>query len=172
MGGDLTPNEADLRRDLAAIARQEAQLVFAAFDEDTAWRLGSALREAARARGVAVTIDIRRGQDILFFHAMAGTGPGNADWARRKRNAVELVRRCSYALGLENRLNPRTLEETMGLPARDYTCHGGCFPIQVKGTGHIGTVTVSGLPQREDHNLVVEVLARMIGVDPDGLKLD
>ena len=165
-------NEETLRRDLALIARQEAELVFPSFDADTAWNLGRALREAAQARGVAVAIDIRRGQDIQFFHAMEGTAPENADWARRKRNTVELVRRSSYALGLQNRLNPRTLEENLALPARDYCCHGGCFPIRVQGAGHIGTVTVSGLPQREDHNLVVEVLAKMLGKDLGGLRLD
>jgi uncharacterized protein (UPF0303 family) len=28
----------------------------------------------------------------------------------------------------------------------------------------VGTVTVSGAPQRDDHNLVVEVLAKLCGV--------
>ncbi|MET8912572.1 heme-binding protein, partial [Micromonospora sp. NPDC004551] len=36
--------------------------------------------------------------------------------------------------------------------------HGGCFPIILKGTGPVGTVTVSGLPQLDDHRLAVEAL--------------
>ena len=38
------------------------------------------------------------------------------------------------------------------------------IPIQVDGTGIIGTVTVSGLPQRDDHAMLVEELAAMCAV--------
>ena len=39
-----------------------------------------------------------------------------------------------------------------------FAAHGGAFPILLRGTGCIGTVAVSGLPQLEDHRLVVETL--------------
>ena len=162
----------DYERDLKQIEAQEAALVFPRFDEDAAWQLGAALRDAARARGVAVTIDIRRGDEILFFHAMPGTTPANTDWARRKRNVVGLLQRSSYAVGLECSRDGKGLDEKMGLPLRDYAWHGGCFPLRVAGAGIIGTVTVSGLPQREDHSLVVEVLATVLGLDTRGLALD
>jgi uncharacterized protein (UPF0303 family) len=101
----------------------------------------------------------------VFFHAMDGTTPMNADWARRKRNTVELMQRSSYAVGRANLLKEQTLENSLGLPTRDYADHGGCFPIRVNGVGGcVGTVTVSGAPQRDDHNLVVEVLAELCGV--------
>lgn len=48
---------------------------------------------------------------------------------------------------------------TMGLNPRDYVAAGGSFPVRVNGVGLIGAITVSGLPQREDHQLVVEVLS-------------
>jgi uncharacterized protein (UPF0303 family) len=34
----------------------------------------------------------------------------------------------------------------------------GAFPVLVRGVGMLGTVTVSGLPQADDHRLVVDVL--------------
>jgi len=160
-----------LEQDLGRIAEQEAVLVFPHFDADTGWQLGAALRQAALERAAAVVIDIRRGEELVFFHAMAGTAPANADWARRKRNAVELVRRSSYALGLERARDGAGIVEKLALPERDYAVHGGCFPIRVAGVGHVGTVTVSGLPQRQDHALVVEVMARLLGKDPRALAL-
>ena len=59
----------------------------------------------------------------------------------------------------------------MGLPDRDVACHGGSFPIVVDGVGCIGAATVSGLPERVDHELVVEALAALCGVDLDDVRL-
>ena len=36
------------------------------------------------------------------------------------------------------------------------------FPIRVRGVGLVGTVTVSGLPQEEDHRLVVTTLEHFL----------
>jgi uncharacterized protein (UPF0303 family) len=36
----------------------------------------------------------------------------------------------------------------------------------------VGSVTVSGLPQRDDHNLVVEALCAMLGRDFAALQLE
>jgi uncharacterized protein (UPF0303 family) len=46
----------------------------------------------------------------------------------------------------------------------DYAIHGGGFPIYVLGVGIVGSVVLSGLPQREDHGLVVEALGEMLNV--------
>ena len=51
-----------------------------------------------------------------------------------------------------------TLEEQFSISSVDYAPHGGCFPIYIKNTGMIGTITVSGLPQEEDHRVVVETI--------------
>ncbi len=153
-----------IKKDLAKIAIQEERLQFQDFDADTAWKLGNRLKANAETRGVAVTIEIRVGKETIFFFAMQGAKPENADWARRKRNVVDLLWRSSYAVGLSLQEEQSSLEAKMGLPLRDYTAHGGSFPIRVVGVGTIGTVTVSGLPQRDDHAMLVEELAGMLGV--------
>lgn len=153
-----------IKKDLAKIAVQEERLQFQNFDADTAWKLGNRLKANAETRGVAVTIEIRVGKETIFFFAMQGAKPENADWARRKRNVVDLLWRSSYAVGLSLQEEQSSLEAKMGLPLRDYTAHGGSFPIRVVGVGTIGTVTVSGLPQRDDHAMLVEELAGMLGV--------
>ena len=153
-----------IKKDLAKIAVQEERLQFQDFDADTAWKLGNRLKANAETRGVAVTIEIRVGKETIFFFAMQGAKPENADWARRKRNVVDLLWRSSYAVGLSLQEEETSLEAKLGLPLRDYTAHGGSFPIRVVGVGTIGTVTVSGLPQRDDHAMLVEELAGMLGV--------
>ncbi len=54
----------------------------------------------------------------------------------------------------------------------DYATDGGSFPLNVEGAGVVGSVTVSGLPQRDDHNLVVEALCLMLGKDFAALRLE
>lgn len=162
----------DIDRDLARIAEQERRLRFPNFDARTAWEIGAQLKAAAEASGVAVTIEIRLAGQTLFHYAMAGTAPFNADWARRKRNVVDLHGRSSYAIGLGLRRDGTSLEAQLGLPTRDYAAHGGSFPLALEGCGPVGTITVSGLPQREDHALIVAVLATYLGLPTDGLALD
>jgi uncharacterized protein (UPF0303 family) len=66
--------------------------------------------------------------------------------------------RSSYAVGLKLAATGKTLEEGMGPAAAECAAHGGCFPIVVRGVGFVGTVTVSGLPQKDDHDLVVQAI--------------
>jgi len=162
----------DLDRDLARIGEQLRRLRFGAFDEQAAWEIGSDLRQRARDRHAAVTIEVRLNGDTVFLHSMPGTTPANADWARRKRNVVELLHQPSYAVGLHAVRDGRSILEMMGLPDRDHASHGGSFPIIVDGVGCVGAVTVSGLPQRVDHALVVEALATRCGLTPADLALD
>lgn len=103
---------------------------------------------------------------------MPGTVAVNAEWARRKRNVTELLEQSSYAVGLTLERDGQTLQDPSGLPIADFVPHGGCFPIALRKGGVIGAVTVSGLPRREDHALVVEVLAQMCGVSLEGLALE
>jgi len=162
----------EIERDLARIAEQERRLRFPRFDSRTAWEIGARLKAAAEARGVAVTIEIRLAAQTLFLYAMEGTAPVNADWARRKRNVVELHGRSSYAVGLGLKQGGGSLEEKLGLPTRDYAAHGGSFPLALEGSGPVGTITVSGLPQREDHTLIVAVLADYLGLPVAELALE
>ena len=160
-----------IAEDLEQIARQETELRFTSFDEDAAWRLGLRLRIMAAERGYSIVIDVRRSGRQLFYAALAGTTPDNAEWVRRKINVVERFHRSSYAIGLEMEKRGTSLLERQGLPLSEYMSHGGCFPIRVAAAGLIGTVTVSGLPQRADHELAVEAVCSELGVDYETFRL-
>lgn len=160
-----------LNEDLDRIALQERELVLPRFDTQVAWELGTRLRALAEERGLAVVIDVRRFGQPLFYTALAGTTPDNPEWVRRKINVLARFHRSSYAVGLKLKAKNSTLTEDQGLPLIDYATHGGCFPIAVVGAGIVGAVTISGLPQRADHELAVEGLCGLVGRSYETLRL-
>jgi len=68
---------------LDELEAQEARLVFDHFDDDVAWSLGVALRDAATAAGLPVAISIRRNGQRLFHAALAGSSADNDAWLAR-----------------------------------------------------------------------------------------
>ncbi len=48
------------------------------------------------------------------------------------------------------------------LPETDFVASGGGVPLILKGGTIIGTAAVSGLPNVEDHKLIVEALCALI----------
>jgi uncharacterized protein (UPF0303 family) len=160
-----------LESDIAQIARQEGALRFNGFSEADAWALGSLMRAGAVQRNLPLVIDIRIGNRPLFYTALPGTTPENPDWVRRKVNTVLRFHKSSYRVGREHDLQGARFDATRGLDPIDYAPAGGGFPIHLIGTGVVGTVTVSGVPQREDHGFVVEMLCAFLGKPHDDLKL-
>ncbi|MGW2466227.1 heme-degrading domain-containing protein [Streptomyces bauhiniae] len=152
-----TPSVADLEA-------QEQRLVFRTFTHDDAWALGSLLVELSRERQAPIAVDIHRAGQQLFHAALPGSTPDNDAWIARKRRVVERYGSASYLVGSRFRAKGTTFEDSSRLDPDRYAAHGGSFPITVKGVGVIGSVTVSGLPQIEDHRLVVEALERFLKV--------
>ena len=58
-------------------------------------------------------------------------------------------------------------EEKSRLDRDLYAADGGCFPVLIRRVGAVGTITVSGLPQAEDHELLVRVLRAFLA-GPEG----
>ncbi len=159
-----------LSEDLERVALQERELQLTRMDEQMAWEIGSRLRTMAEERGLSIVVDVRRFGQPLFYTALKGTTPDNVSWVHRKSNVVARFHRSSYGVGLTMKMKNDSLE-ARGLPINEYASHGGSFPLAVKGAWIVGSVTVSGLPQRADHELVVEALCGIIGRDYAELKL-
>jgi uncharacterized protein (UPF0303 family) len=160
-----------LSEDLERLALQERELRLPRLDAQVAWTLGVRLRTIAEERGLPVVIDVRRFGQPLFYAALEGTAPDNVEWVRRKSNVVARFHRSSYAVGLKLQVKNESLADQQGLLLADYATHGGSFPLAVEGAGVVGSVTVSGLPQRADHELVVEALCGLLGRDYSELRL-
>lgn len=157
--------------DLERIIAQEKELVFASFDEAEAFALGLRLRDLALKDRLPVVIDIQLWDRPLFYCALPGSAPANGEWARRKFNSVRQYHKSSYRLFHEQGGDSELFPPRHGLPAAEFAIAGGAFPIRVAGIGAIGCVAVSGLPQRDDHNLVVQALAEHLGMDHIALAL-
>ncbi|MGW1051006.1 heme-degrading domain-containing protein [Streptomyces sp. NPDC002521] len=142
---------------------QERRLVFRQFSHDDAWALGSLLVERARERQAPVAIDIHRAGQQLFHAALPGSTPDNDAWIARKRRVVERYGASSYLVGARFRAKGSTFEDSSRLDPGTYAAHGGSFPIRVENVGVIGAVTVSGLPQLQDHRFVVAALEQFLG---------
>ncbi|MFF7127847.1 MULTISPECIES: heme-degrading domain-containing protein [unclassified Streptomyces] len=160
----ITPKFApEITPSVEELEAQERRLVFRRFTHDDAWALGSLLVQLARERQAPVAIDIRRAGQQLFHAALPGSTPDNDAWIDRKRRVVERYGASSYLVGARFRAKGTTFEESSRLDPDTYAAHGGSFPIHVEDVGVIGTVTVSGLPQLQDHRFVVEVLEQFLG---------
>ncbi|MEO8357032.1 MAG: heme-degrading domain-containing protein [Chloroflexota bacterium] len=143
---------------LKQLLQEERELQFIKFNEDTAWQIGRQLVEHAVKEGLPVTIDITRGGHQLFHASLRGTSADNDEWVKRKVRLVYRFGHSSFYMGQLLKSKGKHIEEAYLISENDYAPHGGSFPIIVKDTGVIGTITVSGLPQEDDHKLVVQAI--------------
>ncbi|MFB9328235.1 heme-degrading domain-containing protein [Paenibacillus aurantiacus] len=151
-----------LAEQLRAMEEEERELQFDRFENETALALGLAVIEEAKRLDKRITVEIYREGQRLFAHAMTGTSAENENWIRRKNNVVNHFGQSSWHVALRVRDEGKTLEADYGLPLADYVGAGGGFPLVLRGTGPIGTITVSGLPDQEDHDLLIAALRAFI----------
>jgi uncharacterized protein (UPF0303 family) len=147
--------------EIAELEAEAAGLVLSGFDETVALRLGHILVDLALADDMPVVIDIRTADRTLFHAALPGAAPLNDLWALRKSNTALKFQLPSLLIGQRNKAKGETLDRH-GLPPADYADSGGAVPIRVKGTGMVAVATVSGLPQVEDHKLVVRGIKALL----------
>jgi uncharacterized protein (UPF0303 family) len=143
---------------LKQLLQEEQELQFTRFNEGTAWEIGSLLVEHARSGNLPVAIDITRGGHQLFHASLPGTSPDNDEWIRRKVRLVYRFGHSSFYMGQLLKSKGKSIEQAYLISEMEYAPHGGSFPVIVEGTGMVGTITVSGLPQEEDHKLVIQAI--------------
>ncbi len=140
--------------EIAELEAEAATLALPSFDEGTALRLGQILVDMALAERLPVVIDIRTADRTLFHAGLPGSAPLNDLWALRKSNTVLMFQLPSLLVGARNRAKGEGLDRH-GLAPAQFADNGGAVPIMVTGAGMVAVVTVSGLPQVDDHKLVV-----------------
>lgn len=151
--------------DIAKIIEQERGLEFSEFNENVAFSIGVRVRERALREKLGLVVDVRTWDRQMFYAAMPGTTADNPNWVRRKVNTVQLLQKSSYRVALEQSREDRLFAPNRALAAADYVLAGGGFPIRMKGFGPIGCVTISGLHERDDHQVAVDAVVDELGLD-------
>ncbi len=161
-----------MNEDLEQIALQEQELVLPRLDAQTAWELGFDcsgpwLPNAASPSSLTCAASASRSSMPRWKAPRPTTSSGCAAKATSSRASIAVPTPSDSTR--RSRTKPSLTAQ--GLPVADYATHGGSFPLSVVGAGVVGSVTVSGLPQRADHELAVEALCAMLGRDYATLKL-
>ncbi|KAI8140751.1 hypothetical protein BJV82DRAFT_622456 [Fennellomyces sp. T-0311] len=153
-------NMSDLLQELL---QQEQSCVFDKFSNDDALKLGLLILENAKPYNRPIVIDINLAGHQLFHFAMQGTTPDNDEWVARKNKTVRRFGHSSYYMGRYIASQNKTLEEKYYVSEQEYAVHGGSFPLKINNVGNVGTITVSGLAQQDDHALVVNSITQFLG---------
>lgn len=147
---------------LEQILKQEQELQFSAFSNQTAIQVGSAILARAQSMDKQITVDIRKNGNVLFHAKMDENGPGNDRWITRKINVVNHFGHSSYYMNVLYKSWNTTIQENAFVDPMEYAAEGGCFPLLIRDAGAAGTISVSGLSGEEDHEMIVAVLEQII----------
>jgi uncharacterized protein (UPF0303 family) len=137
------------------LEQEQARLELSRFDYADAWRIGAHIQAAAAAQNLPVAIEVSHGDTMVFFALMPGATPDNPNWTRRKRAVALRFHRSSLYMRLLCEKHGWTFADRFRLPPEDFAASGGGIPIFVRGVGVVGAAAVSGLPDVDDHALVV-----------------
>jgi uncharacterized protein (UPF0303 family) len=153
-----------LDKTINIITKQESLLVFPHFNRKDAWDLGHVFADIIAEKKLPAPVCIRlpSGQ-IVFQWAGEGTNADNDYWMIRKYRLVRDTEMSTLLNVAQFKKKGETLE-SRGLDPHRYAAAGGGFPIKIKESGLAAVVCVSGLPQVEDHALLVEGISRYLGI--------
>lgn len=144
---------------LNALLQEEESLQFDQFTNEMALELGLKMIELSQDEGKYISIDITRNGQQLFHYALQGTSKNNDEWIKGKNRVVDWFGHSSYYMGVYYKSLQTTIADKDLLDPSLFAPLGGAFPIQIKEVGVVGTITVSGLSEEEDHQFVVRVLS-------------
>ncbi|GHV04088.1 UPF0303 protein [Spirochaetia bacterium] len=150
----------EIDQGIGIVEKQEELLQFTHFNRADVWKLGKELVTKIQAEGLGLSVSIRRNDGfVLFQYCAEGTTTNNEYWMTKKFNTVHEFEVSSLLNTLRMKRGNQTLE-SRGLDPNVYAWGGGGFPIRLKGTGLIGVAMASGLPDLQDHDVLVECIGR------------
>lgn len=155
----------DQSREMEHLTWLEKDLRFTYFDSDTALAIGMEIVDSVRRRGKVVEVDIEFDQHVVFRFAMTGWKPAFEKWIQGKKVIQKMYGCCGLLVHLKLQAEGRKFSEKHpDLADLDGLAVGGGFPIRLKNDETIrGWVTVTGLAHRDDHDVVVKAMRKVLG---------
>jgi len=147
----------------ATIEELEAEfeeLQLPGFSFGDAWVLGQDLVAEGLQASLPIAVDVTLSDQVLFHAGLPGSSPDNDRWIARKARVAQRFHRSSLYIAALLRRSGKSIEEQYGIPEAEYAPYGGAVAIRVRGVGVVGTVTVSGLADQEDHRMAAGALRR------------
>jgi len=128
------------------------------FSNKLALEMGLKIIDLAKSRNQQIAVEICRLNHSVFLYIDDGLPLDKHNWLRRKANVVKQFEESSLGVKKDFKDGNMSLEKTFGLNEKDFIVKGGSIPIFVKTAGMVATITVSGLPDEEDHKIIIEAL--------------
>ncbi len=128
------------------------------FSNRLALEMGLTVVELAKSRHQQIGIEISRLNQTIFLYIDDSLPADKHNWLRRKANVAKRFEESSLAVKNDLEAGKMSLDKTFGLDEKDFLAKGGSIPIFVKGAGMVATITVSGLHDIEDHQIIIDAL--------------
>ena len=144
------------------LALEARTLELESLSHKDAIEIGEITMDFGFQRGLAIAVEIRLKEWIVFHASLPGSTTESDLWIARKARVV-------LATG-NSTMYERVLAEEQGIDwyavngfsEETHAIHGGGLPLNVKGMGCVGMMLISGLPQVQDHLLGVDVLTEFL----------
>lgn len=128
------------------------------FTNTMALDMGLKVIELAKSRSQHIAIEIKRLNHTVFLYVDDTLPADKHNWLRRKANVAVLFEESSLSVKEDLAEGNMSLEDTFALKENTYVAKGGAIPLFVENAGIVGTITVSGLKDVEDHQIIIDAL--------------
>lgn len=129
------------------------------FDNRIGLEMGLAIVHLAKERGQRIAVQVERLNHPIFLYIDNDLPADKHNWLRRKATVAKHFEESSLSVKQDLRNGNMSLSETFALEKKEYLAKGGAIPIFVKNAGMIAVVSVSGLQDEEDHQIIIDALS-------------
>ena len=128
------------------------------FNNKIGMDIGLAIINLAKERDQHIAVKVERLNHTIFLYVDDNLPADKHHWLRRKANVAKHFEESSLSVKQDLKNGNMSLSGTFALDEKKYLAKGGAIPIFVKQAGMIAIVTVSGLHDEEDHQIIIDAL--------------